>query len=88
MIDLVPIDSDIGQRSGYGPPEAGRNVDHFALTLSEFDEDAIVAYLEENGVTVRRSGPRFGTQGYGPSVYFQDPDENFVELKGPSEEAP
>jgi len=88
MIDLVPIDSDIGQRSGYGPPEAGRNVDHFALTLGEFDEEAIVAYLEKNGVTVERSGRRFGAQGYGPSVYFQDPDGNFVELKGPSEETP
>jgi len=88
MIDLVPIDSDIGRRSGYGPPEAGRNVDHFALTISEFDEEAIVAYLEENGVTVDRSGRRFGAQGYGPSVYFQDPDGNFVELKSPSEEAP
>ncbi len=88
MIDLVPIDSDIGQRSGYGPPEAERNVDHFALTLGEFDEEAIVAYLEKNGVTVERSGRRFGAQGYGPSVYFQDPDGNFVELKGPSEETP
>ena len=88
MIDLVPIDSNIGRRSGYGPPEAGRNVDHFALTLGEFDEEAIVAYLEENGVTVDRSGRRFGAQGYGPSVYFQDPDGNFVELKGPSEETP
>lgn len=88
MIDLVPIESDIGQRSGYGPPEKGRNVDHFALTLGEFDEDAIVAYLEENGVNVERSGRRFGAQGYGPSVYFQDPDGNFVELKGPSEETP
>lgn len=88
MIDLVPIDSDIGRRSGNGPPEAGRNVDHFALTLGEFDEEAIVAYLEENGVTVDRSGRRFGAQGYGPSVYFQDPDVNFVELKGPSEEEP
>ena len=88
MIDLIPIDSGIGRRSGYGPPEAGRNVDHFALTIGEFDEEAIVAYLEENGVTVDRSERRFGAQGYGPSVYFQDHDGNFVELKGPSEEAP
>ncbi|NKB19116.1 MAG: VOC family protein [Alphaproteobacteria bacterium] len=88
MIDLVPIDSDIGQRSGYGSPDEGQNVDHFALTLSEFDEEAIVAYLEQNDVTVERSGRRFGAQGYGPSVYFQDPDGNFVELKGPSEETP
>ena len=88
MIDLVPIDSNLGQRSGYGPPKAGRNVDHFALTLSEFDGETIVAYLEENCVTVERSGRRFGAQGYGPSVYCQDPDGNFVELKGPPEEAP
>ena len=62
MIDLVSIDSDLGQRSGYGPPTLGRNVDHFALTLDEFDEDTIVAYLEENDVKVERSGLRYGVQ--------------------------
>lgn len=85
MIDLVPIDSKLGTREDYGPPDKGRNLDHFALTLSEFDEDAIVAYLRGCGVEPVRSGRRFGADGYGPSVYLSDPDGNVVELKGPSE---
>ena len=85
MIDLVPLDSPGGRRSGYGPPDQGRNLEHFALTVEEFDEDALRAYLADNGITPTKSGRRFGAQGYGPSIYFEDPDGNVVELKGPSE---
>lgn len=85
MIDIVPIDSELGQREGYGPPEAGRNVDHFALTVSEFDEDALVEWLESHGVKPTHSGRRFGAEGYGPSIYMEDPDGNVVEIKGPAE---
>ena len=28
---------------------------------------------------------RYGAEGYGPSLYFSDPEGNLVELKGPSE---
>ena len=86
MIDLVPITNNGSQKSDYGRTETCRNVDHFALTLAKFDEEAIVAYLEANDVKVERSGRRFGAQGYGPSVYFKDPDDNFIELKGPANE--
>jgi len=86
MIDLVPQDSEMGTRDGYGPPEAGRNVDHIALTLEEFDEAALTEYLEGFGITVNESGRRFGADGYGPSIYFSDPDGNVVELKGPAED--
>lgn len=85
MVDIVPMDSDMGRRDGYGPPEAGRNVDHFAFTVSEFDEEALVAYLQSHGVEPTRSGRRFGAEGYGPSIYMKDPDGNTVEIKGPSE---
>lgn len=86
MIDLVPLDSKLGNRPGYGPPSEGRNVDHIALTLSEFDEEALTAYLKENGVTPTKSGQRFGAEGTGPSIYMEDPDGNEVELKGPPSE--
>jgi catechol 2,3-dioxygenase-like lactoylglutathione lyase family enzyme len=85
MIDLVPLDSPGGQRSGYGPPSAGRNMEHFALTIAEFDEPALRGYLEEHGVKLTKSGRRFGAEGYGPSLYIEDPDGNEVELKGPPE---
>ena len=87
MIDLVPLDSPLGTRPGYGPPDQGRNVDHIALTIEPFDETALCGYLEKNGITVTKSGRRFGADGYGPSIYFEDPDGNEVELKGPPEKA-
>jgi glyoxylase I family protein len=83
MIDLVPLDGKAGERSGYGPPTAGRNVDHIALTLAEYDEEALMSYLKANGVTPTESGQRFGAEGTGPSMYMEDPDGNVVELKGP-----
>jgi catechol 2,3-dioxygenase-like lactoylglutathione lyase family enzyme len=87
MIDLVPLDSPGGRRSGYGPPSEGRNMEHFALTIEEFDEAAIRGYLEEHGIEVSKSGQRFGADGVGPSVYVKDPDGNEVELKGPSKQS-
>ena len=88
MIDLVPIDSELGKRPGYGPPGEGRNVDHIALTIAEYDEEALTAYLITNGVTPSESGQRFGADGTGPSMYMEDPDGNVVELKGPPSEQP
>ncbi len=85
MVDIVPLDSELGTRAGYGPPEAGRNVDHFAFTVSEFDEEVLVSWLKQHGVTPTHSGRRFGAEGYGPSIYMEDPDGNVVEIKGPSE---
>ena len=87
MIDLVPLDSPGGRRSGYGPPSEGRNMEHFALTIETIDEAALRRYLAENGVKIVKSGRRFGADGYGPSIYIEDPDGNEVELKGPSEQS-
>ena len=87
MIDLVPLDSPGGRRSGFGPPSQGRNMEHFALTVAEFDEPALRRYLEQHGIEVSKTGRRFGADGYGPSIYIKDPDENEVELKGPAESA-
>ena len=86
MIDIVPIEGPAGQREGYGPPEAGRNVDHFALTISEFDEAALLSWLNAHGVEPVKSGRRFGAEGTGPSIYVLDPDGNQVELKGPPDD--
>ncbi len=85
MIDLVPLDSPGGIRSGYGPPDKGRNMEHFALTIEEFDDLALRSYLRDHDITPIRSGVHFGADGYGPSIYLEDPDGNVVELKGPAE---
>lgn len=83
LIDLITLDGVLGSKGGAGPGPEGRNMDHFALGVTPFDEAAIRAHLAAHGIEVIDSGPRYGAEGEGPSVYVQDPDGNVVELKGP-----
>jgi len=83
LIDLVPLDGVLGRMGGAGPAREGRNVDHFAIQIAPFDEDAIRAHLAAHNVAITQSGIRYGAEGSGPSIYVEDPDGNTVELKGP-----
>jgi catechol 2,3-dioxygenase-like lactoylglutathione lyase family enzyme len=83
LIDLVPLDGQLGRLGGAGPGREGRNLDHFAIQVFPFDEAAIRAHLAAHGVDVTGSGERYGAEGDGPSIYVADPDGNTVELKGP-----
>ena len=80
----MPLDSRNGRAGGRGPEREGRNMAHFAFNLTKFDEAAIRAHLASHGIEIKKSGQRFGAEGTGPSVYFDDPDGNEVELKGPT----
>ena len=85
MIDLVAVDGKLGRRGGAAAGTEGRNLDHLCLRVEPFDEAAIVAHLARHGVAPQ--GPaatNFGAEGDGLSLYFNDPDGNTVELKGPS----
>lgn len=75
LIDL--LDSD--------PPADGerRNMDHVALRIEPFDEAALIAHLKAHGVAPGEIATRYGAEGNGPSLYFNDLDGNQVELKGP-----
>jgi len=84
MIDLVAVDGKLGLRGGAAAGREGRNLDHLCLRVDPFDEAAIVAHLAAHGLAPH--GPataNFGAEGDGPSLYFDDPDGNTVELKGP-----
>jgi len=83
LIDLIPLDEPLGRLGGAGPGTEGRNVDHFALQVTPFDEGAIRAHLATHNVTITDAGQRYGAEGMGPSIYIKDPDGNIVELKGP-----
>ena len=84
LIDLVPVDGKLGRMGGAAPGEEGRNMDHLCLRAQPFDREAIIAYLETHGVRVGDFGVRYGAEGEGPSQYLFDPEDNLVELKGPS----
>lgn len=84
LIDLVPSPLT-GEEAGTATASGQRrNMDHFALRLERFDRAALFAHLERHGVTPGEVHERYGAEGYGPSIYFSDPDGNVVELKGPA----
>lgn len=83
LIDLVPLDGMLGKRGGTAPGTEGRNLDHFALQITPFDEEKIRKHLAANEIEIVESGQRYGAEGTGPSVYIHDPDANTIELKGP-----
>jgi glyoxylase I family protein len=84
LIDLVTVDGKLGAMGGAAPGAEGRNVDHFAIAITPFDDAAIRAHLDRHGVAVEQAGPRYGAEGEGPSIYIADPEGNIVELKGPA----
>ena len=78
MIDLLPAPAPTGAGAG-----SGRNVDHVALQITPFDADALGTHLRAFGLTPTAPRDRFGAEGVGPSLTFEDPDGNTIELKGP-----
>ncbi len=88
LVDIVDLDRPLGRKGGAAPGTSGRNVDHFALELEDFDEAAIRAQLSAQGVVCGEVARRYGARGFGPSMYIEDPDGNVVELKGPPEGDP
>jgi catechol 2,3-dioxygenase-like lactoylglutathione lyase family enzyme len=83
LIDLVPLDGVLGKRGGGAPADDARNLDHFAIQVTPFDEGKIRTHLASHRIEIVESGQRYGAEGTGPSVYVEDPDGNTVELKGP-----
>jgi catechol 2,3-dioxygenase-like lactoylglutathione lyase family enzyme len=87
LIDLVPVDGQLGRQGGAAPGPEGRNLDHFCLRVDPFDEAALRAHLAAQGIAAGPTQSRYGAEGEGPSIYIADPEGNTVELKGPSASA-
>jgi glyoxylase I family protein len=85
LIDLVDVTGKLGKEGGRAPEREGRNLDHFCLRVEPFDADAIRARLKAHGIDADPPKRRFGAEGYGNSIYFDDPEGNRIELKGASE---
>jgi len=82
MIDLVPVDGQLGRLGGAAPGKEARNMDHVCLRIYPFDVDRITDHLKANCARIGEIRPRFGAEGEGLSIYVYDPEENLVELKG------
>lgn len=80
LIDLVDVDSELG-RAGGGPPSGANNMDHFCLQIAPRDEEALLRYLQSQGVPAGEFERRYGAQGFGHSLYLRDPEGNVVELR-------
>ena len=82
LVDLVAVDGMLGRQGGAAPGPEGRNLDHFCLNVEHFDLDRVIAHLHAHGVSVGESGRRYGSGGFGVSVYLTDPEGNGLELRG------
>ena len=87
LIDLVTANAGIGLRFEQAPDPTAPNLDHFCISLAQWDPDSIRDHLESTGVKVGDVERRYGAQGFGPSLYIDDPEGNTVELKGPPDTA-
>jgi catechol 2,3-dioxygenase-like lactoylglutathione lyase family enzyme len=88
LLDLVPVDGQLGRAGGAPPQTEGRNLDHFCFRVEPFDESAIRRHLATHGVEAGELATRNGAEGEGPSIYIADPEGNVVELKGPPADPP
>lgn len=82
LIDLVPVDGELGRQGGAAPGREGRNVDHICFRVLPWDGDTVLAHLAAHGISGEIVS-RYGADGQGPSVYLSDPEGNALELKGP-----
>lgn len=89
LIDLVPVDGELGRQGGPPPGADGHNMDHLCLRVDPFEPDGLVQHFRARGIAVTRDDivSRYGAEGQGPSLYISDPDGNTVELKGPPDGA-
>lgn len=83
LVDLVPVEGELGRAGGAAPGREGRNLDHVCFGLESFDETSLAEHLSAHGVQPGRVSSRYGAEGHGPSMYVEDPEGNTVELKGP-----
>ncbi len=81
LIDLVSVDSELGKLGGKPPQQDGRNMDHICLRIAPLEEAELTRILNQQGIDTTEFAERYGAEGYGRSIYINDPESNVVELK-------
>ena len=83
LIDLISVEGKLGQEGGAAPGVEGHNLAHFCLRIEPYDAAALTEFFNSHNIPVSPSEQRYGADGFGPSIYIQDPMGNTIELKGP-----
>lgn len=81
LIDLISVDSTLGRAGGGAPTSTENNLDHFCLQLKVISEIEVKQHLLDHGIDVGDFHRRYGAEGFGNSVYIEDPEGNIVELR-------
>lgn len=84
LIDLISVDGTLGLVGGAAPGKEGRNLDHLCLRIDPFDFSQLKDYFAEQGIDIGEVHENYGAEGDGYSIYFSDPENNVIELKGPA----
>ena len=82
LIDLVAVDAPLGKAGGDAPDHSAPNVDHICFLVDPWDAKLVRERLVAHGIEPGDVAERYGATGYGPSIYFDDPEGNRIELKG------
>jgi len=81
LIDIVDVNSNLGRAGGGPATPTENNLDHFCLQIESISESELGVWLQSHGIETGDFETRYGAQGFGPSIYIQDPDGNTVELR-------
>ena len=81
LIDLVPVGSELGRVGGGPPTKTENNLDHFCLLLEPISVQQISNHLKQHKIAVDDFSERYGSEGFGQSIYIEDPEGNTVELR-------
>ncbi|GAA3532371.1 VOC family protein [Zobellella aerophila] len=81
LIDLVSVESRLGKVGGGPPTKTENNMDHFCLQIKSIPEKELIAHLSAFNIETGELSSRYGAQGFGNSIYINDPDGNVVELR-------
>jgi len=81
LIDLVEVESELGRKGGGAPTKAENNLDHFCLQIDPLSQADLLKHLKSHHVDHTDFAKRYGAEGFGESLYMQDPEGNTVELR-------